>query len=372
MATDFIRCDGEFSEIGEDLDMTNFGVVKHITSPVEYAPPDISLELVMLKRYSQKGEKMVKVGTKVIVRTCKEYGGRLTGKVGTVSQIWYKDEKVGILFEDIKNPESENGLFWIPDKCVTPYSQPKAMLNTDDVRKVIFNENKTIILWNDGTKTIATCGEGDNFDLYAGFCAAVVKHVFGSTGTAKRALKKANNTMRKQEIEVNAVKVGDQIQVGKYTATCQKLADGKAIFLLDQYLDKPYPMNKRRTNEGGYDASDLRSEFKNIILDHNFDGVRDLLVPFTNGDLMRIPTVGEMFGYDDYYEMDDAEQWELMKDRRNRIAIREGDEYEWGWLQNKVKNSAAFFAGVNYGGAPNYDAAAGPWVGVRPVFQLVG
>lgn len=194
MSTDFVRCDCEFAEIGEDLDMTNFGVAKHLTAPVEYIPPDITRELVMLEQYAQKGEKMVKVGTKVIVRTCKEYGGRLIGKVGTVSQLWYKDEKVGVLFDDIKNPESKNGLFWIPDKCVTPYSQPEAMLNTDDVKKVIFNGNKTIILWNDGTKTIATCGEGDNFDPYAGFCAAVVKRVFGSTGTAKRALKNASVT----------------------------------------------------------------------------------------------------------------------------------------------------------------------------------
>lgn len=178
--------------------------------------------------------------------------------------------------------------------------------------------------------------------------------------------------MRKQEIETNAVQVGDRIRVGKYTATCQKLADGKAIFLLDQYLDKPYPMNNRCTNEGGYDASDLRSEFKNIILDHNFDGIRDLLVPFKNGDLMRIPTVGEMFGYYDYYEMDDAEQWELMKDRRNRIAIREGDEYEWGWLQNKVKNSSANFARVADNGHAAYYNASLSAIGVRPVFQLAG
>lgn len=179
------------------------------------------------------------------------------------------------------------------------------------------------------------------------------------------------NVMRKQKIEANAVKVGDQIQVGKYTATCQKVADGKVIFLLDQYLDKSYPMNNRCTNEGGYDASDLRKEFKNILLERNFDGIRDLLVPFANGDLMRIPTVGEMFGYDDHYEMDDAKQWELMKDRRNRIAIREGDEYEWGWLQNKVKNSAAYFALVGWHGTSDYHGAANSR-GVRPVFQLVG
>ena len=77
-----------------------------------------------------------------------------------------------------------------------------------------------------------------------------------------------------------------------------------------------------------------------------------------------------MFGHDDYYEMDDAQQWELMKDRRNRIALREGDEYEWGWLQNEVKESAASFAVVSWAGGSFYFGAAYS-VGVRPALQLV-
>ena len=84
---------------------------------------------------------------------------------------------------------------------------------------------------------------------------------------------------------------------------------------------------------------------------------------------MRLPTVGEMFGHDDYYEMDDAQQWELMKDRRNRIALREGDEYEWGWLQNEVKESAALFALVYWGGG-SYSFGAALSYGVRPAFRL--
>lgn len=176
--------------------------------------------------------------------------------------------------------------------------------------------------------------------------------------------------MRKQEMETNNIQIGDQIQLGKYTATCQKVTDGKALFLLDQYLDKPYAMNATNTNKGGYGASDLRAEFKNIILDPNFDSIRSFLVPFKNGDFMRLPTVGEMFGHNDYYEMDDAQQWELMKDRRNRIALREGDEYEWGWLQNEVKESAAYFANVHWNGHSYYLGAAYS-AGVRPALQLV-
>lgn len=178
--------------------------------------------------------------------------------------------------------------------------------------------------------------------------------------------------LRKQEITIQAAnefKVGDQIEVGKYTATCQKVTRKGALFLLDQYLDEPFRMNRENTNEGGYDASSLRTELqKNNILEI-FDSVRGMMVPFKNGDLLRIPYAEEFFGDDDDYEPSGKKQWPLMKDRKNRIAIREGEAYEWGWLQNKVKSSSARFALVNYYGyAASYGASNSS--GVRPVFRL--
>ena len=157
--------------------------------------------------------------------------------------------------------------------------------------------------------------------------------------------------MERTVTSVNEYQIGDQIFVGKYTATCQKVEDAGAIFLLDQYLDKPYRMNQKNTNRGGYETSDLRTKLnKDIMSDHEFDAIRENLIPFENGDLVRIPTVGEFFGVDSFYDMDDAEQWELMKKRSNRIAEREGDPYEWGWLQNTVRTSAAGFAAVGFSG----------------------
>lgn len=47
------------------------------------------------------------------------------------------------------------------------------------------NHQATIIRWSDGTKTCAVCGEGETYDPYTGFMAAVVKKLFGSTGKAK-------------------------------------------------------------------------------------------------------------------------------------------------------------------------------------------
>ena len=67
--------------------------------------------------------------------------------------------------------------------------------------------------------------------------------------------------LRKQETDISetaSFQIGDQIRLGKYTATCQKVTDKSAIFLLDQYLDKAYRMNPKDTNRGGYEASEFR------------------------------------------------------------------------------------------------------------------
>lgn len=179
-------------------------------------------------------------------------------------------------------------------------------------------------------------------------------------------------TLRKQEVTIQAAnefKVGDQIEVGKYTATCQKITRKGALFLLDQYLDTAYQMNRENTNEGGYEASDLRKELQKEEVLNIFSSIRSIMVPFKNGDLLRIPYAEEFFGDDDDYEPSGKKQWPLMKDRRNRIAIREGDPYEWGWLQNKVKSSSADFAYVgNFGYTDCYGASSS--LGVRPVFRL--
>ena len=179
--------------------------------------------------------------------------------------------------------------------------------------------------------------------------------------------------LRQTEIETNEFRVSDQIRVGHYTATCQKLVgEGLALFLLDQYLDKPMQMNRKNTNAGGYDGSDLRKELNSGKILDEFAPLE--LAPFENGDLLRLPFYGEMFGHDDWYnsgavEPDDCEQWPLMKERANRIAERKGESYEWGWLQNIRQGSATSFCNVHGNG---YASAwiASYSVGVRPAFLI--
>lgn len=175
---------------------------------------------------------------------------------------------------------------------------------------------------------------------------------------------------RRVEIETNEFRVGDRIRVGRYTATCQTVTPKGAIFLLDQYLDEAYPMNRKNTNKGGYEESDLRETLRSKEILDLFDDWGDRMVPFDNGDLLRIPFFGEIFGQEDaeYFEPDSCDQWELMKDRKNRIAFRQNC-WEWGWLQNKRKGSASNFCYVTASGhATNWTASNS--IGVRPAFLI--
>lgn len=175
---------------------------------------------------------------------------------------------------------------------------------------------------------------------------------------------------RKTLTKTTEIQTGDQIRVSHYTATCQTVTPKGALFLLDQYLDEAYPMNGKNTNKGGYGESDLRETLRSKEILDLFDDWGDRMVPFDNGDLLRIPFFGEIFGQEDaeYFEPDGCEQWELMKDRKNRIAFRQNC-WEWGWLQNKRKGSATNFAYVYFHGNAGSGSASYS-VGVRPAFLI--
>lgn len=176
---------------------------------------------------------------------------------------------------------------------------------------------------------------------------------------------------RMSEIETNDIRIGDQIHVSNYTATCQEITSIAAIFLLDQYLDKPMVMNVVDTNSGGYPESDLRKDLRSAEVLNMFVGIRYRMVPFENGDLLRIPFAGEIFGAElpEWWEADSHKQWPLMEDRRNRLASRQG-KYEWGWLQNKVKTSSTEFCFINADGSNGWSSDASDAIGVRPVFKI--
>lgn len=159
---------------------------------------------------------MLNIGMSVKVLPDAEYSGKYTGYVGTVKNFYSSEKKAGVELLAVRNDASSKGLFWFSVEKLEVLQAPsfvdylkndsalttilaertsrmhrkREQLPVPDLKKVIFSGPKTIILWADGTKTIVSCEEGDTYDPYSGFCAAIVKKLFGSTTHAKKVLGK--------------------------------------------------------------------------------------------------------------------------------------------------------------------------------------
>lgn len=179
--------------------------------------------------------------------------------------------------------------------------------------------------------------------------------------------------IRKYEKDVQNIQEGDQIliplaELGEFTATAYKVTDKGVLFIFDEYVASQ-PMNKKNTNKGGFEKSDLKKWVDSVLFMAFPDWLRDRITDLS------IPTVGEMFGHEDewdneHFEPDTDEQLPLMKELRNRVVYLK-NEWEWGWLRNAMKkeHSSAFFIIVNGGGTGYYGASNS--LGVRPEFWLV-
>ncbi|RGW88056.1 DUF6273 domain-containing protein [Agathobacter rectalis] len=174
--------------------------------------------------------------------------------------------------------------------------------------------------------------------------------------------------------DLKDAEVGDKTTIkldglGEFAATVHKVTDDKVMLIFDDYVAER-PMNESDTNKGGFEYSDLNEWLHTEFVKAIPYSIRARLTDVT------IPTVGEMFGWDDewnrnYFEADNDKQLPLMKQRRNRVAYY-NNECECGWLRNATKKefSAACFAAVcSVGSTDCNDASVSR--GVRPEIWLV-
>lgn len=161
---------------------------------------------------------------------------------------------------------------------------------------------------------------------------------------------------------------------GEYVEAMPVLQDGeKTLYITVDCLKDEYPMEENSQKRvQSYEESSLRSELNGKIFDRFPAILKKLMIPFDNGDYLRLPTEKEIFGKNEYGEPEDeaVRQFDCMKLRRNRIAFQgfNGD-WEWYWLQNRSVGSAAYFAHVSYYGLASAYYASSSY-GVRPLFQL--
>lgn len=182
---------------------------------------------------------------------------------------------------------------------------------------------------------------------------------------------------RTEKLKTDLFHVGDVVRFRLTTGEKVEMLAVKSefdgmIFCFVDCLAAEYRMNENNTNAGGWEESDLRKKLNGEILSCFPPKIGSKLVPFENGDYLRIPTEKEIFGENKYGEAepDSVKQWKPMKQRRNRIAFQGlNGAWEWYWLQNPAANSAAGFATVDSGGIAGCGGASDAGGG-RPVVKI--
>ena len=57
------------------------------------------------------------------------------------------------------------------------------------IKKVIFNNPATIVIWKDGTKTVVKCGKDDVYDEEKGLALCFMKKALGNKGNFNNTIK---------------------------------------------------------------------------------------------------------------------------------------------------------------------------------------
>ena len=73
------------------------------------------------------------------------------------------------------------------------------------IRKVIFNDPATIVLWSDGSKTVVKCGPEDTYDMEKGLAMAIVKKMAGNDNRFHKVFKQYTKKKKKEPGSVSAI-----------------------------------------------------------------------------------------------------------------------------------------------------------------------
>ena len=105
--------------------------------------------------------------------------------------------KDGMLFLDIKYAtlENNNEIEISGNIISTLEKQPfrkevDRRVSNPGIKKVIFNDPVTVVIWDDDTKTIVKCQPGDTYDAEKGLALCIAKKYFGNKGNFNEVFKK--------------------------------------------------------------------------------------------------------------------------------------------------------------------------------------
>lgn len=73
------------------------------------------------------------------------------------------------------------------------------------IRKVIFNDPATVVLWSDGTKTVVKCGPEDTYDMEKGLAMAIVKKMAGNDNRFHKIFKQYTKKKKKEPGSIGSI-----------------------------------------------------------------------------------------------------------------------------------------------------------------------
>lgn len=114
---------------------------------------------------------------------------------------------------------------WATTLLNTIYGAPKVY--TPDIKKVIFNDPATIVIWADGEKTVVKCQNGEPYDPEKGLAMAISKRALGNKheyyNTFKHWLKKYDANGKALTIDISCVGVSAAEAVENIEKNMKKL-----------------------------------------------------------------------------------------------------------------------------------------------------
>lgn len=184
--------------------------------------------------------------------------------------------------------------------------------------------------------------------------------------------------MRKFEKEVKKFKIGDQITLGRYTATAMAQDETGTTFCLDQvYGEKPMRYGDEKRIKALYNSK-MFDEVRDLMVSFRPEWDDEIEAPFR---MLRSPTAEEIWGKRVASgilpaAVDGADKrWEAMKDTRNRIGFDVKGCIRNYWTESFTGNDEINGHVILCfdGDAAAIDMECGDnYVFFRPVFKLKG
>lgn len=82
-------------------------------------------------------------------------------------------------------------------------------------KKIIINEDSkvTVVMWDDGTKTIVKCSDADQHDSYAAYCAAFAKKCYGTNSQLKKTIENLTVVQESKPKKKQNIVIFDETEV---------------------------------------------------------------------------------------------------------------------------------------------------------------